>query len=836
MAVSMAGVAHAAQAPNPRGGNSTGTAGMASSGTSGGPSGSVTTASRAGRNVVSTTARSATPRTTAVASRAGTTTTVSARSGARHTVISTPTTSRSAIRQKVVNAIDRIGRSAIVTTSGAGVSRAASSSVARGAVTSSSMARSGAKTSNVSRAASTRATAVFDDISKIGGGYAACRDSYNTCMDQFCAKANETYRRCYCSNRYIEFKDIEAGIDAAKTLLMQFQDNNLAAVGLSEGEANAMYTATVGEAAIKNDTSAAASMLSEIADLLAGKKKNDSATVSTSGSLGVLSFDFSSDIQDAWSGSGQSNNSFFGGTNARDLSTMEGLDLYNAANEQCKNLLDSSCDNSAALNMARSAYNILISQDCNAYKNTIDVQKQAVLDTTRQAEKFLMEARLEEYRSHNSADVNECMEKVKNAITGDMVCGANYKKCLDNTGNYVNASTGEAIYSPKLFQLEKLINLYSNDISTDTSGGDILSKNSGYNAFLDSKREFANSALDTCRDKADLVWTEFKRSAIIEIAQAQSALIEDVKSSCVSTMAQCYDEQSGQMKKADTTTSQYSGAISAYAAKEMCMDQVAACAALYRNPNNPNEKECEFDGNGNLLNGNECGLAALRTFVNVVDNVKVAEGCKTALSNYLAETCAPPSNSTYKYPWGCRSLTAYQVADMLWARAVVYCKDPAKASDSIVTDTNVVSAIDELIKRFSIELYAIQEQACFDMNGMWVEVSDSTDQKEVQDTGLEPAYYSLVSAGEEPQVTVATEKVVNVDNAMTKTTYNDQPYGYCIKNTVRNNCLAQDEATGGHGYAKYDATRNQCTFSEEWYNIQCTNIGGYRENYVCYIK
>ena len=55
-----------------------------------------------------------------------------------------------------------------------------------------------ASTPNVSRTASTaRATAVFNDVSKIGSGYAACRDSYATCMDQFCANANDTYRRCF---------------------------------------------------------------------------------------------------------------------------------------------------------------------------------------------------------------------------------------------------------------------------------------------------------------------------------------------------------------------------------------------------------------------------------------------------------------------------------------------------------------------------------------------------------------------------------------------------------------------------------------------------------------
>ena len=68
---------------------------------------------------------------------------------------------------------------------------------------------------NVSRAGKARATAVFSDISKIGGGYASCRESYSTCMDQMCANANDTYRRCFCSERFTKFRDTENALDQA---------------------------------------------------------------------------------------------------------------------------------------------------------------------------------------------------------------------------------------------------------------------------------------------------------------------------------------------------------------------------------------------------------------------------------------------------------------------------------------------------------------------------------------------------------------------------------------------------------------------------------------------
>ena len=152
-----------------------------------------------------------------------------------------------------------------------------------------SLVRSGItkkNTPNVSRAAAARATAVFNDVSKIGGGYADCRDSYATCMDQICANANDTYRRCFCSDRFSSFRDTADKLDKALALLADFQDNNLNAVDKTATEVNAMYTATAGEAAIKRDTSASQKLLDSIGDVLSGKSTQTPKQSLTS--LGIL--------------------------------------------------------------------------------------------------------------------------------------------------------------------------------------------------------------------------------------------------------------------------------------------------------------------------------------------------------------------------------------------------------------------------------------------------------------------------------------------------------------------------------------------------------------------
>lgn len=81
---------------------------------------------------------------------------------------------------------------------------------------------------------------------------------------------------------------------------------------------------------------------------------------------------------------------------------------------------------------------------------------------------------------------------------------------------------------------------------------------------------FVTQALDSCRSIADTVWYEFKRTALIQIAQAQDAKIEEVKASCVQTMKNCYDEQTGAMEELATDkVASSTGALSAIAARSV---------------------------------------------------------------------------------------------------------------------------------------------------------------------------------------------------------------------------------------------------------------------------
>lgn len=803
----VAGQVFAAQAPNPRSGVVVNTETTVSS---------VSPQRASGRDVVqvnnvatnATSARTATTeRSSATVSRSATSrpsVTVS-RSATVPTFQNVVSSSRSATvaRQGVVTS------NSGATASRAATSRAASSNVVRSATshsaTSTARAASNLSVVGASRSSMARATAVFDDISKIGGGYATCREAYATCMDQLCANANDTYRRCFCSSKFTEFRDIEEGLDQALQLLAQFEDNNLNAVDKTAEEVNAMYSATEGEMAIKNDTSGAAAMLSEIGDILSGKKKNETTIT------GLIDVDFTSDLDDIW---GNSGSSIFGGGSGVDLASLEGQELYTEAQKQCLQLITDSCENDAVLSMAKSAYSILITQDCNAYEKKINAQKESVEQTVRTAEKYLREARLEEYRSHNSADVNECIEKVKTAITADVACGPNYNKCLDYTGAYVNQSTGEPIYSPRLFELQNLITL-------DGAGGngDVLGQNADFNSFLDSRRMFAETALDTCRDNAEIVWEEFKRQALIEIAQAQDEKIEEVKMSCVNTMAECYDTQTGALQSFDNTTSQYSGALSATAARDMCADKVIACASLYGDT-----QGCEFDGNGKLTKGNtstgagdSCGLTALLAFVDTVDNVRIAEGCSTAIESYVTNLCTP-STGDEGYPWLCRtkdlgdfnSVNPDAGLDATLAQniakfAIDNCVVGGTAWESVPEESQIEAEM--ILEGIKEQMVPILMNKCSEVDGMWVTNSS-------EDATKVTAFYGNVYGGD-------------MDKG--------EEFGKCIENTVRTRCLDYNSSTGENA-ASYDQTKDECVFTDDWYKSKCEFLGGYYENSVCYTK
>ena len=658
-------------------------------------------------------------------------------------------------------------------------------------------------TGNTARSAMARATAVFNDISKIGSGYAACRESYATCMDQMCANANDTYRRCFCSDKFETIRATEERLDQAMLMLQQFQDNNLNAVDKTAAEVNAMYTATVGEEAIKTDTSASAGLLENIDNLLKGVNIN-SGYKSSNESLGILDLDFSVNTdEDIWNTSG---NSIFDSTGP-DMSALQGIALFNEAKNQCVRLSQNRCENEAVFNMTQSSYNILITQDCNAYEKTLNKKRETLAQAVRTAEKYLREARLEEYRTHNSASVNECLTKVRTTMLSETACGADYKRCLDPTGAYID-STGEPIYSPRLFQLES-------QMSLNGKSNDILAQNAAYSAFFDNDyRKYVERDLDTCRDDADFVWNEFKRVAILEIAQAQSALLEEVRESCVDTVAECYDTQTESLinvagEEHSSSTAVTAGALARWNARTQCREKVVACAMLWA-PNS-NVASCKFDSRGHLENSAAtCGLQSLLDYVNAVDSITIANKCNTALENYLADLCTP-DDKTRKYPYNCREYTL----DEINAKIEDFAKDNCKSADDDLGRTDLTKAIGMAKTDFKTAMDHMFQTECTDAKGVWYKA----------DGGVDAPFD-------------AVESVAFYTNMFARNTEaGRQDWGICYESSDRLHCLEYNADLGSDEEAitNWNERTEQCTFKDVWYQNQCDLIGGYYENARCYI-
>ncbi len=540
-------------------------------------------------------------------------------------------TARPAVARTTSNISVRSG--ARVISSGSNVSRSA---VSKNGTARSAIINKKASASNVSRAAVSRATAVFDDVTKIGGGYANCRDAYATCMDQFCAVANDTYRRCYCSDKFSTLRDTSDNIDQALNVLISFQNENLEAVNKTAAEVSAMYTSTAGENAIRKDTSASQKMLDEIGDILSGKKsksKKNEYSVST----GILDFGDLSEVGDMWS---TNDSTVFNSRAADNITGLEGYELYKRAGTQCAALMGDICSGDSMFNLASSAYSIMVTQDCNILEKSINAKKENVVKTVKQAEQLLRQARLEEYRAHNSQDVNECLTRVEVALLSPVACGSNYEKCLDYTGLYIDGNTGKPI-SHQLFNLTT--------IAPDLGGeGDIIEVNPRWDAFLEGKKMFATTALDTCRSLADIVWTEYKRSAMIRIAQMQDAKIEEFKNSCVQTIKECYNtnDETLNLTSDTVTNNMYDvGAGRAITVRDMCYQEVMACAAMYGG-----SEGCEYDKTTRKITTNKktgrCGLQSLLAYVDTVDSARVAQGCETVLVAKAHNMCDPVSTTT----------------------------------------------------------------------------------------------------------------------------------------------------------------------------------------------
>ena len=489
----------------------------------------------------------------------------------------------------------------------------------------------------------TRAATASVSTRTFGNNYETCRDAYFTCMDQFCATQNDTYRRCVCSSRLQSIQDQEKLLSQTSTSLQDFHDFNIDAISKTAAEVKAMQSASDGELGIKEDTSNSATTLKNIKNVLNTSRQK---ALSTNGTL-----DIAGDIKSIWKTTEL--------IRGYDIATLSGEALYNAVHAQCSNIVSEQCATSD-LKMVASAYGMYIENDCELLATSVKTKMTNANASIRSSRHEMQDARLENYNAHNSLSINDCIARVRQDITADTACGENYVHCLDITGKYLNITTGEPIYSPDFYQLEKQLSL----------SGDILknSKNSAFVTTLNKKQKYAQVALDTCRDVAANVWDEFLRQAIVEIYQGQQGRVQDVKKECLQVVNQCYLNKSEALKNYADDASSIMTRQTLELSEEMCAEKLTTCSNLY--------------------GGGPEGLELLVSTMTNITDTTIAQECPALLQKYTEQICIVPSSDTiHAYPYGCRTYAPGDNRFALKARCNTTLNNPFNKSDVIVTPT-----------------------------------------------------------------------------------------------------------------------------------------------------
>ena len=589
-----------------------------------------------GTNVINRDNQSVSENTSTVIARTGriTSPTVSNRPTTTTTRESTNTVTRNSATNSTsrTNAISG-GTSRAATMARTAVTSAKGQTTSPRAASNNTVVRSGTNTparsatnNTVARSARAQARATTVAPSTVtntfGTGYNECRNAYFTCMDQFCATANDTYRRCICSSRLTDIQERERALSQASGQLQDFHDLNIEVIPKTAEEVNAMLTASEGELAITEDKSESSQQLAGIREVLSSSKSQSLST------LGTL--DIAGDINQIWATTDLAS--------GQNIANLTGEALYNAVHSQCVDLISEQCPSQSTLDMVVSAYGMYIENDCSLLLNNLDSQLVQANSSIRETEREMNVARLENYNAHNSTSINDCIAQVRADITADTACGEDYVHCLDITGLYLNRDTGEPIYSRDFYELGNQISL-DGDVLTNATNRMIV-------AELNNKRIYAERGLETCRDIADEVWDEFVRQAIVEIYQGQQEKIRTVKNECLDVVNSCYDEQSESLKDFSNIKEELLLGNRLELSEELCEEKLYACSNLYGDPN----------GNG---------LELLLTAMHDITDQKLEAQCQSLLEAFAQDMCTVPSNDTlHAYPYGCR---VYAPGDAIYA-------------------------------------------------------------------------------------------------------------------------------------------------------------------------
>ena len=323
--------------------------------------------------------------------------------------------------------------------------------------------------------AKVEATGIYDE---------ECYNKYFGCMDQFCIADNENGGSCMCSDDAAKYDE---QLESIKKTLADAERISTEEVERIQAGANADIIFGGGERIYNEDGSVA-------------KVKEPEKTAVKWSSI----FDESDD--DEWE--------------EIDLSDMVGRDLYENANQLCKEQMPESC--AKDMTLLTQMYSRQIVSDCKGLANSIAQKKQEADAALNAAKAAVRGALRDSFAESNKYDRGECMVAYKKCMMGADACGSDWSNCVFTVASE-NMQNNQAVSTAGT----KVDTIQTYDITASTM------------SILESKRFICERVLDSCVSVRNYVWNDFLRESAPTIRLAESKVESQKRQSCLSDISNC---------------------------------------------------------------------------------------------------------------------------------------------------------------------------------------------------------------------------------------------------------------------------------------------------------
>ena len=409
----------------------------------------------------------------------------------------------------------------------------------------------------------------------------SCQDQYNECMDQFCAVVDANQKRCSCSANLAKYTNVQDSVNKANDELNQVAQR-IRYVGLSADEIRAIMTETQAEAELDNtkDKSETRSMLDKIEELI--QDPTSKTTSYEEDNFGLnLDIDFSDNSADIF-------NLDFLNTGNDSISSKRGTALYNAAKKRCQTVLNNCTNVGATSSQITGNYELAIDKDCIAYEQGLKKMNQTLQSNVRSAGLMLQKARLAVLQNKNQFDAKGCIGALETCMTDEMVCGENYVKCLDPTKRYIDEN-GQVVLGQDITNITDFIEGFNaaeinnlklssaasiniNESTCKTSpnndgtcvikyllnkiGTGATVKDGGLcRAVLDKCQQHTYNKAGAKYEPYNDVVVGYVQRAMVNIKSAQQQIISEYASTCMTDVAECYNQQVTQVNSWSSSAS-----------------------------------------------------------------------------------------------------------------------------------------------------------------------------------------------------------------------------------------------------------------------------------------